>query len=222
MGIISVEQSNNLFWLGRYSERVYTTVKVYANRYDIMIDEIAESYRKFCTDMNIPDVYGSSEVFKDKYPFDETNPDSIISNLMRAYDNAITLRDEIGTEGLSYIQLAVYDVQNAQRSEAPMLEIQKLIDHILAFWGYIDDAVASKRTRDAVKVGKRLERIDLYARLKFPRAKLVSEISKLCYRLPVSGLTYDRFKLEQIKLLADEANPDYDSIVENIESLVEI
>lgn len=222
MGIITIEQNDSLFWLGRYTERVYTTVRLYANRYDIMIDEIAESYRKFCNEMNIPDVYGSKEKFISNYPFDTSNPDSIISNLTRAYDNAIILRDEIGSDGLSYIQLAVYDIQKAQKSNAPLLEIQKLIDHILAFWGYMDDSIESKRTRDAIKVGKRLERIDMYARLRVPRVQLSKEISKLYYRLPVSGLSYDKYKLEQIKMLAESENIDYYSIVENIESLVEI
>lgn len=222
MGIITIEQNDSLFWLGRYTERVYSTVRLYANRYDIMIDELAESYKEFCDDMNIPDVYGSKEIFIRDYPFDKNNPDSIVSNLTRAYDNAIILRDEIGSEGLSYIQLAVYDIQKAQQSNAPLLEIQKLVDHILAFWGYMDDSISSKRTRDAIKVGKRLERIDIYARLKVPRSQLSKEISKLYYRLPVSGLNYDKFKLEQIKMLAESEKIDYYSIVENIESLVEI
>ena len=63
MGIITIEQNDSLFWLGRYTERVYTTVKLYANHYDTMIDEIAESYQKFCIDMNIPDIYGSKDNF---------------------------------------------------------------------------------------------------------------------------------------------------------------
>ncbi|MEE3395254.1 MAG: hypothetical protein VZQ97_04965, partial [Candidatus Onthomonas sp.] len=33
---------------------------------------------------------------------------SVYSNLIRAYDNAIVLREEIGSLTLSYIQLAVY------------------------------------------------------------------------------------------------------------------
>lgn len=222
MGIITIEQNDSLFWLGRYTERVYTTVKLYANHYDTMIDEIAESYQKFCIDMNIPDIYGSKDNFIKSYAFDNDNPDSIISNMTRAYDNAIILRDEIGSDGLSYIQLSMYDIQKAEKSHSPMLEIQKLIDHILAFWGYMDDSIDSKRTRDAIKVGKRLERIDLYARLKVPRAQLSKEISKLYYRLPISGLPYNKFKLEEIKMLAESEKVDYYNIVENIESLVEI
>ena len=38
------------------------------------------------------------------------NPDSIISNLNRAYDNAIVLRESIGSETLSYIQLSLIHI----------------------------------------------------------------------------------------------------------------
>ena len=44
------------------------------------------------------------------------NPDSIISNINRAYDNAIVLRESIGSETLSYIQLAIYDMNRAKLS----------------------------------------------------------------------------------------------------------
>ena len=88
MGIISVEQADRLFWLGRYTERVYTTLSMYSQSFDIMIDEITDSYQEFCKKIDIPDVYGSKEVFKEKYPFDTEHPDSILSNLERAYDTA--------------------------------------------------------------------------------------------------------------------------------------
>ena len=29
MGIISVEQASRLYWLGRYTERVYTTIRMF-------------------------------------------------------------------------------------------------------------------------------------------------------------------------------------------------
>lgn len=47
MGIISVEQADHLYWLGRYTERVYTTLRVYFQSFDTMIDEKADSYQKF-------------------------------------------------------------------------------------------------------------------------------------------------------------------------------
>ena len=47
-----------------------------------------------------------SENFIQRYCFDADDMNSIYSNLMRAYDNGITLRESIGSETLSYIQLA--------------------------------------------------------------------------------------------------------------------
>ena len=113
MGIISVEQADHLYWLGRYTERVYTTLRVYFQSFDTMIDEKADSYQKFCESVDIPNIYISKEDFLKRYPFDPDNPDSIISNLNRAYDNAVVLRESIGSETLSYIQLAIYDMNKA-------------------------------------------------------------------------------------------------------------
>ena len=113
MGIISLEQTDGLYWLGRYSERVYTTIRLYSRSYDRMLDENAGGYEEFCRDLDIPNIYQSSEDFKTRYPFDKEDPNSIMSNLLRAYDNAIVLRETIGSETLSYIQLAIYEMNKA-------------------------------------------------------------------------------------------------------------
>ena len=114
MGIITVEKANQLFWLGRYVERVYTTIREFFIGYDRMLDETDDSYKEFCDRINIPDDYRDKDHFLKDYPFNEKNPDSIISNLNRAYDNAIVNREEIGTETLSYVQLAIYDLKKAE------------------------------------------------------------------------------------------------------------
>ena len=220
MGIISVEQADRLVWLGRYSERVYTTLRLYSNSYDIMIDELTDSYQDFCKKVDIPDIYGSKEQFQKLYPFDEENPDSIFSNLNRAYDNAIVLREEIGSETLSYIQLAIYDMNKAKISTAPMIELQYVIDNILAFWGIADDIIDSQHVRNMIKVGKRIERIDIYARLGVERSQLVREISRLQHRIDRSGLNFDEEKMEHIRDLARAEELDYYGIVADVESLL--
>lgn len=121
MGVKSVENMDRLYWLGRYSERVYTTLKLYGLRFDSMIEE-GENYEEFCESLDIPDIYGTAEKFRDLYPFGKKDPNSIYSNLMRAYDNAIELREEIGTETLAYIQLSVYELNKAAQSDAPLIE----------------------------------------------------------------------------------------------------
>ena len=220
MGIISIGQTNQLFWLGRYSERVYTTLRLYSNRFDMMIDEIADSYMEFCRLVDIPDIYGSKEVFREKYPFDEENPDSIMSNLNRAYDNAIVLREEIGSETLSYIQLAIYEMNRARISKAPLIEMQRVMDNLLAFWGIADDSIDSEQVRDIIKVGKRIERIDLYARLGVERKELDREIIRLLPRIKKSGMEYDEEKLQHLKALVLMPEIDYYEIVREVESVL--
>lgn len=220
MGIISVEQADHLYWLGRYTERVYTTLRFYSKSFDMMIDEVIESYQRFCESIDIPNIYTSKEDFLRRYPFDEENPDSIISNLNRAYDNAIVLRESIGSEALSYIQLAIYDMNRAAVSNSPMIELQYIMDHILSFWGIADDQIDSEQVRNMIKAGKRIERIDLYARLGVPRNELVREVCRMIPRVERSGLIYDKSRLEQMKVLVENPNLDYYTIVSGVEAII--
>lgn len=221
MGIISIEQTNRLFWLGRYSERVYTTLKLYFGSFDSMIDEAAYDYRDFCRMIDIPDIYSSREEFKRSYPFEESNPDSILSNLIRAYDNAVVLREEIGSETLSYVQLALYAMQKAEKSSAPLVEMQKVMDNILAFWGIADDSIDSEQVRNIIKAGKRIERIDLYARLGIGRQELIREVARLTPRVRTSGMAYEEEKLGFLKELVEAPEIDYYRIVSEVESILQ-
>ena len=87
MGIISLEKANNLLWLGRYSERVYTTLRMFYQQFDKMIESSEDEYTEFCNKLNIPVIYTSNEDFVGRYLYDKENPDSVYSNLLRAYDN---------------------------------------------------------------------------------------------------------------------------------------
>ena len=220
MGIISLEQQDRLYWLGRYTERVYTTLRMYSQSYDMMIDEITDSYQEFCKMIDIPDIYGSKDEFKKKYPFDESNPDSIISNLTRAYDNAIELRESIGSEALSYIQLALYDMNKAKISRAPLIEMQRVIDNILAFWGIADDFIESHHVRNIIKSGKLIERIDLYARLGVTSKELKREVNRLAIRIAHSGMNYNKEKINTMLELVEAPNIDYYKIVGEVETIL--
>ena len=222
MGIISVEQADRLYWLGRYIERVYTTVDMYNQGFDQMIDVFpTDYYQNFCSKMDIPNIYQDMDDFFYRYPYDKSNPDSIISNLERAYDNAIVLRESIGSEALSYIQMAVYDWSKAADNQAPPLEIQKLMDHILAFWGTVDDQIDDKQIRNILKAGKRIERIDLYARMGFSKEKLLREVHRMLPRVRESGLLYEEDKLKQISQMVETNDAiNYYALVNEVETLL--
>ncbi len=219
MGIISIEQADRLYWLGRYTERVYTTLKIFVKSFDEMIDGIVDCYEEFCKSIDIPNIYSDKEDFLTRYPFDTENTDSIISNLNRAYDNAIVLRESIGSETLAYIQLAIYEMNKAAKSNAPVIELQKVNDNLLAFYGVVDDQIDRENIRNIIKAGKRVERIDLFARLGASADELKREVERLIPRVEKSGLKYDENKLEKIKKMVNEEVIDYYKIVNEVETI---
>lgn len=222
MGIISIENTDRLYWLGRYSERVYTTIHLFADSYDDMIDHYKNSYADFCRHLDIPNIYSSGDNFIERYCFDSKDPNSIYSNLMRAYDNCVTLREEVGSEALSYIQLAVYAINRAKESRSPLIELQKVMDNILAFWGMVDDSVDRDNVRNIIKVGKRIERLDLYGRLHMPSRKMLREVNRLAARIDKTGLNYDEKEISELKNLVTAQEIDYCKIVNKVENLLEV
>lgn len=221
MGIISIENTDRLYWLGRYSERVYTTIRLFASSYDHMIDTYANSYQDFCRDLDIPNIYTSGEDFTRRYCFDPEDPNSIYSNLIRAYDNCVTLREEIGSETVSYIQLAMYAMNRAKVNQAPLIDLMKVTDNILAFWGIADDNIDSENVRNIIKIGKRVERLDLYARLRLPAKEMIREVDRLAGRIGRTALKYRRDYLEDLKTLVHSPKIDYYSVVQKVEHLLE-
>lgn len=224
MGVISVKQTDRLYWLGRYMERVYTTMRLYFVTYDTMLDKMAKEYKAFCESLEIPDIYSSPEHFCQSYAFDRDNENSMMSNLVRAYDNAIVLRDEIGSETLSYVQLAIYEMQKAEQSETPIIEFQKVLDNIMAFWGICDDIISDENVRNIIKIGKRVERIDLFGRLKSSREDLLREYHRLAGRINRCNLKYRQDVLDNIGEILEgdtEKELDYGRIVKEIESILD-
>ena len=221
MAILSAEHTDQLYWLGRYSERVYTTLREYAKRYDSMIELKDEDYSEFCRAQDIPNIYTSKEDFIRRYCFDDGDPNSIYSNLIRAYDNAIVLREEIGSETLAYIQLAVYAMNKAKISEAPLIQLQRVVDNIVAFWGMADDAIDNEAVRSMIKLGKRIERIDLYARMNMSPEELRREMKRLNLRINRTGLSYSTKKLAHLNYLVEMDEIPGNMVVEEIETLID-
>ena len=220
MGIISVEQVDHLYWLGRYTERVYTTLRIFARSFDLLIEEGDAVFQNYCESLDIPNIYRSKDDFLRRYPFDESIPDSIVSNLNRAYDNAIVLRETIGSDALSYIQLSIYAMNNAARSNSPLIELQQVTDDLLSFWGIVDDQIDDEQIRNIIKAGKRIERIDLYARLELDRRRLEREVHRMVPRVLRSGMKYDEAALSRVSTLIQESTLDYANIISSVESII--
>ena len=207
MGVISLDRADSLFWLGRYTERVFTTVKEFFDYYDRMIDQNEDAYKRFCMKLSIPDVYGNHENFVKDYILDEENPDYIISNIKRANDNAIVSRDDVSTESMAYLELCLQAIRREKGSPAPVFELQSVIDDIYAFWGSIDDCVLDEENRNIIKCGRYVERMDLYLRLNHSYEEISKEFAKFSNRLERGRIGYDHNKFQ---LLGDMMSREED------------
>ena len=192
MGIISIEQSNNLFWLGRYVERVYLTLRYLDQLYDTLLDADPKAYEIYCEDLNIPMVYSDPMQFASDYLFDKNNPDSVYSNLSRAYDNGIVLRNQISSAALSYLQMALDTLEVGKKNNAYALLNRQIIDYLLAFWGCIDEYLGSRSERNLIKSGRYLERLDMQLRLSAPWPEVEVTLGKLERRLEGARISYNK------------------------------
>ena len=207
MGTISVEKATNLFWLGRYTERVFTTLRKFFRIYDDMIDDTETElvYGEYCERLSIPNIY-TAENFVHNYLFDEENPDSLRSNMERAYDNAIVLREELTTKGLSYIQLALDVIKLSGNAKAPLFSLQPVMDYLFAFWGCVDDYVYNEECRNIMKAGKYVDRMDLYIRLEYHTRNLEREFCKMKNRLEKSKLPYNGKKMRRLQEIIESGS----------------
>lgn len=219
MGIISIDKVDNLIWLGRYSERVYLTIREFFEGYDKMLEN-PETYVQYCQQMQIPNIYSNVTDFVDRYILDPNDLNSIYSNLDRAYANCIVLRNEITTETLSYLEMALSVLKDMDDMDAFLLDLQKVIDYILAFWASLEENVMDYEVRSMVKLGKRQECLDMYLRLRKKGELLDKAYKMLVSRLQKNYLPYDLMALQELDSLLQEDNIDYPSAISYVERLI--
>lgn len=164
-----------------------------------MLDMDEEAYRMFCEKLAIPVIYENMDDFIDKYLFSLADPNSVYSNMMRAFDNAVILRDELSSDTLSYIQMALDCLEQAKlHGNALAYDLQPVKDYLYAFWGCLDDNVEDEEGRNIIKCGKYLERLDLYMRLDFPYCYIEKEFNKFLNRLHKIRIGYNRKEADKL------------------------
>lgn len=198
MGALSLEKTDHLLWLGRYVERSYTTQSFILSTYDKALDSTEGNWKGQLEELGF--VAGADEpiaFFRDCL-FNRQNSCSLAFSMNAAYGNAVMLRDVLGTEAISYIQMAQDGIEHAEVSASPLLDLQLVQDNIMAFKGCVDDMVASDTARNLIKCGISVERIDLYARLSYRLGALRQEVHRLTSRIDRTGAPYDRAALKGV------------------------
>ena len=198
MGTLSLEKIDHLLWLGRYIERSYTTQRFITTTYDKAIDSTEGNWKGQLEELGFAaETDDVLEFFRDCL-FNESNLCSLAHSMGAAYDNAVMLRDVLGTESLSYVQMATDEIKAAESSDSPLLDLQLVQDNIMAFKGCVDDFVESDAARNLIKCGISIERIDLYARLSYKLGRVRQEVHRLTARINRTGAPYSQADLKSL------------------------
>ena len=182
MSTISREHSDRLYWLGRYAERFFTTLRALSRQYDRMLGN-EHGYKEYLDFFCLRDVYGGNSEFLHSFLFDMGNPHSAAYSLERAYDNGIVLREEISTETLSFLQIAKDTLTKAGNAPSIRLALLPLEDILYSFWGSVNEHIYDDEIRNIIYIGKTVERLDLYMRMDFPFETVKLEYVRLLKNL---------------------------------------
>lgn len=209
MGTLSLSKTGRLFWLGRYTERVYTVLRLTRPIREAEIDGQEADYTEYCRCMGIPAGYADTADFCRRYFFDAEDPVSVAASLGFAYDNAVVLRETLSSDTLAYIQLTMNAMEKAAHSTGPEMELQWVMDDVMAFRGSCEDTIDDEASRNIIKAGASLERVDLYLRLGCGREACEKEFARLFNRLYKTQLRRDEEKLRLLaNVLLDKTLPD--------------
>ena len=201
---ISLTKANRLFWLARYVERVFICLNAVKKYVDSDIDGNYGAYREYCERLAIPDVYESAKDFRKRYLYDKTSGVSVYRMLVNAFDNAIELREDITSESLSYIHLALEVMEQCAESNARLSELQAVADYMMSFWGSIDENVFELRKMNILRLGRRLESLDMNVRLRTDWDK-INEILKggVLTNAEMLASVTDKDKVQRLKELIE-------------------
>ena len=192
LALVTSSKTDTLYWLGRYTERVFTTIKRFFPFYDQVMDTDVDAFRPFARALDLPEDFADFDAFIQSFLYDENNADSVRSAIKSAFNNAVVLRPELGSDLLQYVELALRNIADASRRSASAEDIYKqrdITDDMLAFWGGIENSTVDPTLKALIFIGKYVERIDLYTRFSLPKDQLAAPLRKLAsYAMMLDGL----------------------------------
>ncbi len=195
----SAAKANGLFWLGRYTERVYICLHLLRRYHDLMIDGEGKGYEEYYQKLNVYNPYEDFESFKLGFMYDANNPSSMLSGIKDSNDNGLLLREEIKSETLAYIQLSLSVIREAAAKKADNItELQPITDYLLAFWGSIGERVFDERVRNMLSLGKLIENLDLHVRFDYPFDRIEEVYATLRDCVRIDPGCFDKMILEQL------------------------
>jgi uncharacterized alpha-E superfamily protein len=216
---VLISKAEYLFWLGRYTQRVYTVLHYFRKFRDTLIDGDEYAYSSFCQRLGVENKYESAGDFLSRYLFDESDSNSLICALRYAHDNAVVLREEIKSENLGYVELCLDVLEEGVTKQSDVDELQIVSDSLMAFWGAVDERVFRHEVRNMIKAGWRLEALDLHIRFDYPHERILLFLERLEQHLQTEPEAFDQKLFLDMKTALEQPSFNKNAVLAMLASL---
>lgn len=171
--------ASSIYWMGRYLERAENYARFLEVNYNLMLDLPPDMKEQWDAILQSTD---DEKLFKVKYKiynrkniinflaFDSTNPNSIISSVNYARENARIVRENLSKEAWEKINELYHFVKKSSEEKnlkngSPRLFFETVKNFILLLYGIDDSTVAKTEVWYFKQMGLFLERADKTSRI---------------------------------------------------------
>ncbi len=164
--LLTANVATNLYWFGRYLERIEATLIEVVNAFDIIIDTDVEKGKKFYKKLGIDIEYENATQFLNVAMFGQH--DANLNNLMGCVrENAIICRSVIDTEAFgSVMELSDLLKHSTNTFDVDYRYIDSVQSLISEVWGELTRRENRKVSDYFIRLGKLVEKVDFHLRLK--------------------------------------------------------
>lgn len=171
--------ANSIYWLGRYLERAENYARFIDVNFNLMLDlpgDLKEQWEPLVMATGDKALYQSSNQSYDMQEviyflaFNEENPNSLISSISKARENARMVRENLSKETWEKLNETYHFVKKASenktwKKEDPRSFFESVKSQILLLYGIADSTVARTEGWYFRQLGQYLERADKTSRI---------------------------------------------------------
>lgn len=185
--LLTANVANNLYWFGRYLERVESTLIEVVYHFDRIIDIDKNSGKKFYKKLGIEIEYENAKDFLNAAVFGN-HSSNLYQLISYAKENAIICRSNLDTEAFgSVIELA--DLLKHSSHSSFSIDC-RFIDYVLSLiseiWGELTRRQKRNTSDYFLRLGKLVEKVDFHVRVQKDKELslvIMDEIDKIVTRL---------------------------------------
>jgi uncharacterized alpha-E superfamily protein len=214
--LITANVATNLYWFGRYLERIEATLLEIITASDKVIDTDKQAGVKLFKKLEMDIEYKDTKDFLNIAIFG--NHDSNINNLMEcARENAIISRADMYTEAFgSVIELSELIKRGSHLPQVDCSFLDEVLSLISSIWGKLTRRQKRDTSDYFIRLGKLVEKVDFHLRLE--RNKMFSlvvmeEIDKIVKILAPNAVFKPHDEKDSYEVILNSINAKINKII---------